>query len=312
MNWRKVIIQLESEFKQTMKYGSLELYVSEVAIDMNQHGNRQQTAVVKHLPKKFKWIKEGDTVWIHHSITTGHRNRLSVGSKNVTDNHNCVDRDNGLYTIGYDEYDGVGYNCLIYLVKDKDTEEFHTTNDFLFGVPNEDYTSESTSVGLWTPKRKDKGLPLESVIKYTNELGIEAGIPTDTVIGVVKHSDYVMDVEGQNMWRFRHKDVVYTRDGDEFTPVMNWLIFKADAPDTHTEAGLEIPESARKFKRTGVIQKVGERCYENAVGDSVMFLRESDVHRLYDDIFITREANIVPQAFIKSIRQWQHSVSQRT
>lgn len=307
MEWFKVVIELPSEFNETMKYGSLELYVSEVAIDMNQHGNRRQHAVVKHCPKGLKWVNEGDTIWFHHNITTGHRNRLSVGETNVTINHFCIDKKNGLYHVPYGEHDGVGYDCLIYLVKDKDTGKLHTTNDFLFGVPNEDYVSESTATGLWTPKRKDKGLELEAVIKYTNELGSEVGIPLNTVIGVVKHANYVMDVDGENVWRFRHKDVVYTRNGDDFTPMFDWVMFKADAPDTHTEFGLEIPENARKFKRTGTVLKIGSACYENNVGDNILFLNQSTVYQLYDDIFVTREANIVPQKFINSIRKWQHS-----
>jgi len=301
----KVLVHLESAFNDTIKHGSLELKISEKVIDMNQHGNRVQSAVIKHCPIGFKWIKEGDRIWFHHNITTGHRNRLSVGEGNITSNNYLVDEEKGLYLVPYGEGSEIGYECLAYLVKDGDSGEFHTINDFLFGVPNAEYTKSHTDSGIFVGTQKDKGLDIEAVIKYSNSEVDKVGIPKDKVVGLVKHANYCMEVEGETVWRFRTKDIVYTRDGDDFTPMLNWVMLKFEQPKDMTDGGIMIHESFKKFDRLGTIEKFGSTCNESSVGDEVVILKESDMYRIYDNIFITRESNLVSQNLLSGIKKWQ-------
>ena len=302
----KLAVHIPSEYKETIEYGSLKLYFPKNAFTFNQHSNREQSGVVVGVPKHFKNVKEGDTVWYHHNITTGHENRLSVGDKNVTLNPNLIDGKNKIYSIQYSENEIDGYNVLIYAIKDKDTGQIKSVNDFIFGVPNEETQSEETKNGLWTPKRQEKGFKRECKIKYANDNVIESiNVSTDDLVGVIANADYVMDIEDNKVWRFRKKDIVYKRINDEFTAVGEWVIVEMDKPDTHTPSGLEIPKNAQKLKRTGKILSAGLLCKEVNEGEQTMILKEGEMFKMYDNVFATKEKNLIPSYFINAIKEWQ-------
>ena len=301
----RLSVHIPSEYKETIEYGGLKLFFPKSAFIFNQHGNREQNGVVVGVPKHFNNVKEGDTVWFHHNITTGHENRLSIG-ENVTLNPNLIDGENKVYSIQYSEDERAGYDVLIYAIKDKDTGEIRSVNDFIFGVPNEETQSEETRNGLWIPKRQEKGFRRECKIKYANDSIIKSiGVTSKDLVGIIENSDYVMDIEEDKVWRFRKKDIVYKREGDDFTAIGEWVIIDMDAPDTHTDGGLEIPKNARKLKRTGRAVSVGSLCNEVNPKEDIMIIKQSKVYRLYDNVFVTREENLIPNSFLKAMKEWQ-------
>lgn len=294
---KSLIVKMDTEFEETITHGSLKLFMPESAIDFNQHDNRVQSAVVYSAPMWAKQVKNGDRVWFNHNITTGHRNRIALDRSDKGQNVYMIDPDENLYFIPYTENKNLGYDCMAYVVEDENG--IRTINDFMCCPKTEKYNTIKSD--LWTPEYKEKGVDNEVVVKYSNEMidGVNVG---DT-LGLMNESSMEIDVHGETLLVFRHREAIYKREGDEFTPVLNWIIFRVDKK-THTESGLEIPEPYRKFERTATVLKVGSTCTENNEGDNVILLRDTGVYRLYEDVFATRETNVVPQMMIKAIAEY--------
>ena len=299
-----LIVKLDGEFKSTIKYGSLELAVSEVAIDMNQHGNREQCGVVAHC-RDYKWIEEGDTVWFHHSITTGHRNRLSVKDRNnrkdETSNHYKIDGEKGWYLVPYADGGNHGYNILAYAVKKKNGE-IYSLGDFVFGVPSEDDMDEATENIVLTRKRREKGFPLEAKIKYVTKEFNDIGIKVGDVVGLTSDSDYQMEIEGETVWRFRLRDIAYIRRGTKeepvFEPFVDWVMVEHEEPKETTQSGLFIPQTARKMTTLARVLGIGRKDSPNVVGKECIVCRPKNSYLLHDRKYLTREENVVPHSLI--------------
>lgn len=306
-----LFVQMDSPFKDTMEYGSLKLFVSEKVIDMNQHGNREQSAVVTH--SNFKNINIGDTVWFSHNITTGHKNRLSVKTRkqknNVTSNHFCLDEESGLYFIPYTENkDGspIGVQSLAYAVKNKDGV-VKSLDMFLFGTPYHENETESIK-DMWIPSQREKGFELESKVKYTNDYVENIfDIHKGDILGLVDYSNYEMNIDGETVWRFPTKNVAYKRVGDEFFGVGAFMIVEKHKEPEMTSGGLYVPESARKEKDTATVIHCGNMCSETNVGDTVFIHKKAKLGNLYDNIYVVDEAGCVPQYFLKAIDDYVNS-----
>lgn len=305
-----LFIHLDSPFNDTMEHGTLKLFVSEKAIDMNQHGNRKQSGVVTH--SKYKNISVGDTIWFSHNITTGHKNRLSVKTKdtpnNVTHNNFCIDEESGTYFVPYwENKDGspIGVQSLAYAVK-KPTGEIYSLDMFLFGTPYHENETEETK-NMWVPSFREKGFKLEAKVKYTNPYVRDVfKINEGDVLGLVDYSNYEMNIEGETVWRFPTKNVAYKRINEEFYGVGSFMIVQRDKPDETTASGLFIPETAQEQKDTATVMHCGDMCAETKVGDTVLIHSKAKIGHLYDDFYVVNEAGTVSNDMLNQIRSCQH------
>lgn len=183
----RLIVKIDKDLKDeiTLHNGTV-LYLDG---SFNQFENRIVQGVIHSVPPKFSHIfREGDTVFFHHSLVVGADNNRPV-----------IDWKERLFNLDYTEE--WSFNCLVYLIKRNG--EYISVNDFVFMKPIEVEKYEKIG-SLWIPDSAAPEEPNRATLVYSNDVvNEEFDIKVGDSYYVSEKGRYVMDIDGEQLWRMR-------------------------------------------------------------------------------------------------------------
>lgn len=79
------------------------------------------------------------------------------------------------------------------------------------------------------------------------------------------------------------------------SPLADYIVTKAEKPESKTASGLYLPESAKEKPKTAVVLAVGPRVQEIKVGDRVLYKSYSttDVKVGTDEYILVKEEDVL-------------------
>ena len=288
---RDLIVHVESERKQELTHGSLNLITPDSATKFNEFDNRNAFGIVKGCPN-LKDVKKGDTVWFHHNVVINQDNGMSMAKDKSKIGHQFrIDSEENLYLIPYSEKD-FSLNCMAYLVEDSKTKEKKALNIFVFGEPVKKEELEDRS-GLIIRNQHEYGFALECKIKYASDYAVEYGLKEGDIVGVTNNADYKMDIDGEDLWRFPVNSIAYVIKDGEFIPFNNYAIIKQDHKETKIGSFFRSLDSVKESDKATVIAS-GDRCQ---VEEGERIVHEGKMmYNLYtkegEDYYLIRDNNI--------------------
>jgi len=183
------IVRLPKKFRDTISIAGQEMYL---ASKFDEFGNRINYAEIVSTPARHKVdAKPGDILYFHH--------------------HVCVEKkyhlEDDLYMVQYDPNGGYGSHAYAYETSDG---EIHVLSDWVFVQAPEKETEKIVEGIIIVEEEKDAD---HGFIKYAGPELKYIGAKVGDKVYFSKHSDYTMEIKGEPLWRMRHNDLLYVRNG---------------------------------------------------------------------------------------------------
>ena len=181
-----ILVEVEKTHEDTVFLNGKEIYLNPT---YNPELNARQHGIVYAVSKNVKNVKVGDKIYCHHFLTTK-ENRFTF----IEDKLIYRIQENMAYAV-------VRNNKIIML------------NNWVFVEQVlEDESKCKTDSGIWVkPDQEDE--ELHGILKNSNNELIEQGAKINDRIIFSKDSEYVMDIEGEDLMRMRNEDVLAIYNG---------------------------------------------------------------------------------------------------
>ena len=183
-------VKLPKAFNDEVQLGDTTIYIDP---KWNEFDNRKMEAEVVAVPEKYDTgVQVGDTLYFHHHVLiagNGARQRV----------------DGDIYFVRYNPNNSQATQAYAY--KSKESGDVHLLSEWILLLPEEQPEEEVTANGIITELKKPEYNQFGYVLydsPVVQELGLKAG---DKVM-IMKHADYKMKVDGQEVYR-THIDHIY-------------------------------------------------------------------------------------------------------
>lgn len=224
----------------------------------NDADNANKEGVVVAAPS-WSSIKEGDTVYFHHSIVEWRE------GGNVSESY-CLDREESLYRVPYAPYDyPEPLYSKVYARKDSDgnihsvgvwylvkqvREDFQTTKSGIFLVESIEDTIYAS--GEVKPKKN-----FGEVVYGNNDLSEQYPVEKGDIIIHKPDAEYPIVVDGETLWRVWDKFVIAM--DKELVPqaVGEMILIKKDEEKTTTESGIIVNKDLKTYSSGTVVSISG-------------------------------------------------------
>ena len=168
------IVRLPKKFKDTISIAGQEMYL---ASKFDEFGNRINYAEIVSTPARYEVdAKPGDILYFHHHVCVEKKYKL----------------EDDLYMVQYDPNGG------------------YMLSDWVFVEAPEKETEKVVEGIIIIEEEKDAD---HGFIKYAGPDLKYLGAAVGDKVYFSKHSDYTMEVKGEPVWRMRHDDLLYVRNG---------------------------------------------------------------------------------------------------
>lgn len=183
------IVRLPKKFKDTISIAGQEMYL---ASKFDEFGNRINYAEIVSTPARHEVdAKPGDILYFHH--------------------HVCVEKkyhlEDDLYMVQYDPNGGYGSHAYAYETSDG---AIHMLSDWVFVEQPQRVTEKIVEGIILLEEDKDAD---HGFIRYAGPELKYIGAKVGDKVYFSKHSDYTMEIKGEPLWRMRHDDLLYVRNG---------------------------------------------------------------------------------------------------
>lgn len=224
----------------------------------NDADNANKEGVVVAAPS-WSSIKEGDTVYFHHSIVEWRE------GGNVSESY-CLDREESLYRVPYAPYDyPEPLYSKVYARKDSDgnihsvgvwylvkqfREDFQTTKSGIFLVESIEDTIYAS--GEVKPKKN-----FGEVVYGNDDLSEQYPVEKGDIIIHKPDAEYPIVVDGETLWRVWDKFVIAM--DKELVPqaVGEMILIKKDEEKTTTESGIIVNKDLKTYSSGTVVSISG-------------------------------------------------------
>jgi len=183
------IVRLPKKFKDTISIAGQEMYL---ASKFDEFGNRINYAEIVATPARYEVdAKPGDILYFHHHVCVEKRYKL----------------EDDLFMVQYEPNGGYTSHAYAYETPDG---EIHMFSDWVFVKPPEEETEKVVEGIILIEEKKE---PNHGFIKYANDDIKYLGAKVGDKVFFSKDSDYTMEIKGEPLWRMRHNDLLYVRNG---------------------------------------------------------------------------------------------------
>jgi co-chaperonin GroES (HSP10) len=284
------ILKIEKPLRETLKYGSLELYTPETVNQHNEWDYMNNFGEVVSIPEARDVECEiGDTVYVHHNVVINSKNTLNA--ENYQSNQYLLNENESLFCVPFEE---VGRNNLCYVRVDKNGD-LHCLGDVLLCEPFEHKKEFERESGIVVNEDYDKrGLYLTCKIAYTNKTSKVKGIEEGTIVTLADSSDYEIAINGKTYWRIFDNDIQHYED-DYTRPYGNDVCIQLDEVRNETSNGIILNNQKGLRSEFATVLGVGD-ITENLKNGDRIFLEDLSRMELIDSedrIFYTKIDNIL-------------------
>ena len=182
-------VRLPKAFNDEVEVGDTTIYIDP---KWNEFENRKMEAEVVAVPEKYDTgVEVGDTLYFHHHVLIagdGKRQRVK----------------DDIYFVRFNPSNSQATQAYAYKNKDGDVQ---LLSEWIFLKPEEQPEEEVTESGIITELKKPEYNQFGYVM-YDSPVVRELGLKTGDKVMIMKHADYRMKVDGQEVFR-THIDHIY-------------------------------------------------------------------------------------------------------
>lgn len=182
-------VRLPKAFNDEVEVGDTTIYIDP---KWNEFENRKMEAEVVAVPEKYDTgVEVGDTLYFHHHVLIagdGKRQRVK----------------DDIYFVRFNPSNSQATQAYAYKNKDGDVQ---LLSEWIFLKPEEQPEEETTESGIITELKKPEYNQFGYVL-YDSPVVKELGLKTGDKVMIMKHADYRMKVDGQEVFR-THIDHIY-------------------------------------------------------------------------------------------------------
>lgn len=182
-------VRLPKAFNDEVEVGDTTIYIDP---KWNEFENRKMEAEVVAVPEKYDTgVEVGDTLYFHHHVLIagdGKRQRVK----------------DDIYFVRFNPSNSQATQAYAYKNKDGDVQ---LLSEWIFLKPEEQPEEETTESGIITELKKPEYNQFGYVL-YDSPVVQELGLKTGDKVMIMKHADYRMKVDGQEVFR-THIDHIY-------------------------------------------------------------------------------------------------------
>lgn len=182
-------VRLPKAFNDEVEVGDTTIYIDP---KWNEFENRKMEAEVVAVPEKYDTgVEVGDTLYFHHHVLIagdGKRQRVK----------------DDIYFVRFNPSNSQATQAYAYKNKNGDVQ---LLSEWIFLKPEEQPEEEVTESGIITELKKPEYNQFGYVM-YDSPVVRELGLKTGDKVMIMKHADYRMKVDGQEVFR-THIDHIY-------------------------------------------------------------------------------------------------------
>ncbi len=182
-------VRLPKAFNDEVKVGDTSIYIDP---KWNEFENRKMEAEIVAVPEKYDTgAKVGDTLYFHHHVLiagNGKRQRVQ----------------DDIYYVKYNPNNSNATQAYAYKDEDGDVQ---LLSEWIFLIPEDQPDEEVTESGIITELKKPDYNQF-GYVAYDSQVVRDLGLRAGDKVMIMKHGDYRMKVDGQEVYR-THIDHIY-------------------------------------------------------------------------------------------------------